>query len=132
MAAIEYPITVESVEFEKADTISPPLFRGEVGDFVAVRPCGEEYENKTYLGVMIGDVALTQMISFNKESGKLTVSKAMHNPGISVPQLGKIIYGCESWWGLISTPDDMKQITDQDIDNVWYVQALKALEDKAA
>lgn len=128
MGKIEYPITVSAIEFESYDTITAPLFQGKPGDFVAIRPCADEYENKTFLGIMVGDVALSQGVSFNKESGTLKVSKTFHNPGILVPELGKVIYGCESWWGLIKTPEDMEKITDQDINNVWYVQALKALE----
>lgn len=39
----------------------------------------------------------------------------------------QIVYGCESWWGEIKSPDHLREITNADIDNVWYVQALKLL-----
>jgi hypothetical protein len=52
----------------------------------------------------------------------------MHNPAIFVPTLGKLLYGCELWWSKISSPDDLRTISDADIDNVWYVQALKSLQ----
>ena len=29
---------------------------------------------------------------------------------------------------MLKTPEDFRQITDADIDNVWYVQALRGLE----
>ena len=49
----------------------------------------------------------------------------MHNPAIYVPELGKVIYGMESWWHAIKDEKELKDITDNDIDNVWYVKALK-------
>lgn len=33
----------------------------------------------------------------------------------------------ESWWALIKGPEHLKEITDGDIQSVWYVQALKAM-----
>ena len=32
------------------------------------------------------------------------------NPGIFVPELGKIIYGCESWWSEIDNPEDLRDM----------------------
>jgi len=49
---------------------------------------------------------------------------------IFVPELGEIIYGYASWWGHINSVDEIKDISDDDIDNVWYVQMLKAMETK--
>ena len=42
-----------------------------------------------------------------------------------MPELKKIIYGCESWWHEITSVEELKDITDSDIDNTWYVQLLK-------
>ena len=52
----------------------------------------------------------------------------MSNPAIYVPELRKIVFGCESWWGEIQSPDEIKDITDDDISNVWYVKLVKAME----
>ena len=52
----------------------------------------------------------------------------MHNPAIWVPDLKKIVFGMESWWGVLRSRTISKQITDADIQNVWYVKALQALE----
>ena len=41
-----------------------------------------------------------------------------------VPELKKIIYGCESWWHEISSADDFSGISDEDINNTWYVKLL--------
>jgi hypothetical protein len=52
----------------------------------------------------------------------------MRNPAIYVPALKRLVFGAGSWWGEIKTEDDLKEITDKDINDVWYVQALKALD----
>lgn len=42
-----------------------------------------------------------------------------------VPELGRIVWGCGSWWHKIKSEDDLRQITDDDIDKVCYVQLAK-------
>ena len=49
------------------------------------------------------------------------------NPAIYVFDLQRIIFGAESWWGIIENPEELKDITDDDINNIWYVKALKAM-----
>lgn len=44
---IEYPITVNEIETED---IKPYTLGYKCGTFCEIRPCGEEYENKSYLG----------------------------------------------------------------------------------
>lgn len=91
---------------------------------VKIRSCKEGHGDKTYFGIYIGDVALG--ISHSIKDGVVTASHASHNPAIFVPELGEIIYGCESWWGPIESEDEMdKLITDETISNVWYVKALR-------
>lgn len=123
--SIKYPITVQGINL-----IETKNFRSgmrEVGIFVSVRPCGDEYGKKTYLGVYLGDVATGASAFFNKGTGILEVGSAHYNPAIYIPDLKKVVFGYESWWGKINSADDLRQITDEDIGNVWYVQALKQL-----
>jgi hypothetical protein len=51
----------------------------------------------------------------------------MNNPAIFVFDLKKIVYGAESWWGMVESEDDLRDITDSTIDNVWYVKAMKEM-----
>lgn len=44
------------------------------------------------------------------------------NPAMLVPQLNKIIYGCGSWWHRIKSEKELREITDGDINNTWYVK----------
>ena len=121
---IEYPITVSKIEQKNPEYNTS----SRTGSLVKIRPCGEEYDNKTYLGVLLGDLPTNHIIRHNSESKVLTVDN-MTNPAIYVFELKKVIFGYESWWGVIENEDELKNITDEDIDNVWYVQLLKAMNE---
>lgn len=125
---MEFPITVNSVEFEEADPLRPKLlFGGACGDMVAVRPCADEFEGKTFLGVLLGEMPLTVGVAFNKETGSLHVRRQLYNPAIFIPERNAVVFGCGSWWGKIKNESQLRQITDNDIQNVWYVKALEQL-----
>lgn len=131
MAEIQFPITVNAIEFDEhtRDAHHPKLlFGGQCGDFVAVRPCGDRYAGKTFLGVLIGETALSLGVRWKEERNALVVARSMYNPMIYVPDLREVVWGCGSWWGKIRDKDHLRSITDEDINNVWYVQALKALD----
>lgn len=114
-------ITVKTIKIQEEG-----FDRIEKGYYVAVRPAKEK---RTYLGVMIGDAPLYIWGQFIKDRSELEI--IFHrNPAIFVPDLMKVILGCESWWTPLKTPEDLKQITDADINGVWYVKALKALAEK--
>lgn len=97
---------------------------------VKVRPCKEEYKDKTYIGIMIGDFATGSGFRVNDESIELTWGA--HNPAIYVPEINKLIFGYESWWSKITDMNEIKDITDKDIDDTWYVQLLKVQIEKQA
>lgn len=122
---IEYPITVNGIKTEPFD-YSYHL-SGEVGSLCKIRPCGKEYEDKTYLGLYLGELPWFISSSYKEETGILT-TKAASNPAILVFDLKKIIFGCESWWQIIKDKSELSDITDEDIDNVWYMQLLKAMK----
>lgn len=94
------------------------------GSLVKVRPCAEKYQGKTYIGILIGDVATGSSISVQDD--KIICEWSRHNPGIIIPEFGDIVYGMESWWGVIEKEEDLK---DVDPESVWYVKALKHLGD---
>jgi hypothetical protein len=106
--------------------LKPALFaRGAT--WVAIRPVDNK---RTYLGFLLGDMARGAGVRYDRESGVLSVSPGSHNPAIWVPDLGRVVYGFESWWGVLKGPDDLRKITDADIQSVWYVRALKDLEER--
>lgn len=119
---IKYPISVTGIDFGSGEMFHQNRVKGSL---VSIRPCADEYENKTFLGVYIGDLATSQMVRHSRESGVLSVSAAMHNPAIFVPDLNKVIFGYESWWGEIKSVDQVRKITDEDIEGAWYVKLLK-------
>lgn len=91
---------------------------------VKIRPCADEYKDKTFAGFYIGDVATSSSLKITDDN-KLQLNYSSHNPAIYVPELNKIFYGYESWWGEIENLEELKEITDSDIENVWYVKAIK-------
>lgn len=122
---IEYPIIVNEIESEE---IKPYTLGYECGTLCEIRPCGEEYENKSYLGIYLGELPITIATSYDKDTGVLK-NRAVNNPAIFVPELKKIIYGCESWWREIESAEDFAGISDNDIENTWYVSLLKKLKE---
>jgi len=97
------------------------------GSYVSVRPCGADNpENKTYLGIYLG--AAPRGISAEQDGDNIVIMfKEYNNPVMYVPALKRIVWGYESWWGPIETPDDLKAITDEDINTTWYVSALRSI-----
>lgn len=122
---IEYPIVVNGIHRDEIDVIQPSLM-DPLAKWVAVRPVEEEYKGKTYLGIMLGDIATHVSCYFN-EDGILSIGLAGHNPAMYVPDLNKIIWGYGSWWREIKTEKDLQKITDKNINNTWYVRALKEI-----
>jgi hypothetical protein len=102
---------------------------GKVGSLVKVRPCGKEYNNETYLGIYIGDLAIDGSAMLNRDTNEIEV-KHRTNPAMFVPKLKKLIFGCESYWTTIKSEKDFDEITDTDIDNVWYVKMMKEMWSK--
>lgn len=113
---VEFPITITGIFW--SDT--PPM-RSVHPELVAIRPCDGE---TTYVGIHVGDLPLGIHVMLNKETGVLMAMPSHYNPAIVVPELGKVVMGCESWWGKIKTQEDLKQISDSDIRNIWYVRAI--------
>jgi hypothetical protein len=99
----------------------------DAGKFVSIRPCAEEYGDKTYLGLYLGDMATTISLGYDKSTGQIKPQFYRHNPAIFVFDLKRIIFGMESWWGEITSEAQLRKITNDDINNVWYVKALEQL-----
>lgn len=120
---IPYPIEVVKVT-PKSKVVMDLL---PVGSWVAIRPVTDNPEQKTYLGVFLGALPVKNATASYHVKTKELSFLVHNNPGIYVPDLKKVVYGYESWWGRLKKPEDLRQITDQDIQNVWYVKALREL-----
>lgn len=112
------------------DTIRPSiLLRSSTkpGAMVAVRPVGSE---KTYLGMYL---CCAPTSVFGEQRGEdLVLRMSEHtNPAIYVPELDRIVWGYGSWWGEIESEEKLREITDDVIENQWYVRALKQLSEGA-
>lgn len=123
---IGYPFVVDDVKIDEIKYNNS--LSCEVGELVKIRPCDDK--NKTYLGVSLGDLPISNSISLNQKDSVLKIIN-LTNPAFYVFELKKIIFGCESWWGKIKSIDELKDITDGEIANVWYVKLLKgAIKDE--
>ena len=99
-----------------------PMF----GTLVAVRLAKSD---KTFLGVYLGDLTIDVHAMYHKVKKTLTL-QPVTNPAIFVPEIDRLVWGCESWWKPLKSAEDLKEITDADIESVWYVRALKELASK--
>lgn len=117
---IQYPIEVSGIDIPDRKGYRAG---SQTGKFVKIRPCKED---KTFLGIYLGEIDAGMMVQHSRETKELKIYRHF-NPAIFVPDLNKVVFGCESWWGIIESEDDLKEITNDDIENVWYVKALKTL-----
>jgi hypothetical protein len=121
---VKFPLTLDAIQPARA-----PRVREGVGRWCMVRPVKD---TKTYLGVYLGDLPLS-MDFYVRTSTKTLILNHHTNPALFVPDLKRVVWGVESWWGFMDRPEQLRQISDADIQNVWYVRALKDLaEQKAA
>jgi hypothetical protein len=127
---LKYPITVKKIDFPKCPPIQEKLlFGAKSGDMVAIRPCNKIYAEKTFLGILLGEIPLSCICTFNQKNGTLSISRGMYNPAIFIPELNKTILGAESFWGKIENEKQLQNITNEDIENVWYIKALKQIKE---
>ena len=83
-------------------------------------------DDRTYFGILLGSIAEHPTASI--DGNVVTVSSGLQNPAIFIPELKKICFGYESWWREIESPDELKDvISDEDIDNCFYMKLLRNL-----
>jgi len=134
-----WPMTIKGVKLGEGvgdkgygtNALIPSRRQSKGPTMVSIRPCGEEYGGKTYFGYLLGDMAHSFSTKQDPEDGKLAIEFSFYNPAMYVPELGEVIYGMGSWWGVIKNEADLKRITDNDISNVWYVKALLHMQGDA-
>lgn len=121
----EFPFQIDDIL--RHDLFDESFPGPHCGDIVAVRPCSGEGACKTYLGFSLGEFPSNIHLSYYQESRELEIGPAMRNPLIFIPVLRSLVWGYESWWHRIKSPDELKDITDEDIENVWYVQLINGM-----
>lgn len=53
--------------------------------------------------------------------------RSVCNPLIYVFETRTLVRGADSWWSRVESPDDLKKITDADIEATWYVKLLREM-----
>ena len=120
---IQFPITIADIV---TNPCKPEHLGHEPGALVAVRPADEE---RTYLGIYVGDLPMFVSSSYDRKCRTLNVTP-VRNPAMFVPALNRLVFGAESWWHEIKSPEELGDITDADIDGQFYVQYLKQIGKK--
>ncbi len=127
----KFPIEISGIDWKvDVGVKSKSLFsRDECqpGSFVAIRSVKEGHGDKTYLGLLVGYVPIHVDAAYDKVSKRLEINVSGDNPAIFIFDLNEVVLGAESWWGPIKDEAHLRQITQDDIENVWYIKALKAL-----
>lgn len=119
---ITYPIEVEDIELNNEEK---PLKQNEnTGRICRIRCCGKD--DTTYLGFYLGECPISNTVNYYKDTKILKVGY-LSNPAIFVPKLNRVVYGCESWWNFIKDPDNIENITDELINDQWYMKMVKNL-----
>lgn len=125
---LKFPIEISGVKCKPNKPTSPAINGAAIGDLVSIRPCGKwNKESKTFVGLFLGDWPIENLYEFEKKT-KILHIRSHGNPAIFVFDLKRIVFGCESWWGKIENEEQLKKITDEDINNIWYVKLLKEMQ----
>ena len=119
---LPFPLAVENVLVEQPEIGDVSGTR--IGSIVVVRPCDPAFEDKTYLGILVGEMPLHIALQYDADAKELIAYSAWSNPMIVIPSESAIVYGYESWWKAVGSEDDLKDITDDEILSQPYMVAL--------
>lgn len=119
---IQYPIAVQGINVlyntEESESRLP------IGTVVKVQPFADKYQNKTYTGIYLGELAMSVSVSYNEKTESLTVVD-MPNSAIFVPALKKILWGAECRWEI--KDDTSRDPVDSGTESLWYSQLGKMM-----
>jgi len=121
-----------------ANTIEARSVENKFGDILETdKNCGrlvkvrlaQKGEVKTHLGVYLGKIPTTSFTDYDPTTQIVTVKPSMKNPMMYVPDLGRIVFGFESWWGFIELEEakTFSPITQEDIQNSPAVVMASAM-----
>lgn len=121
---IEFPIVVEEIEYGDFEPWNNNICLAKVR-------IASDKNKRTWLALYLGNFPHMPYVNYSDKTKKLKFGMAT-NPCLYVPALGRIVWGDESWWSRIESKDDLKDITDSDIDSQWYMQLLDCLNEESA
>ena len=122
---IEWPCEVAGIDYD-LDDFKVREASGRIGTPVRVRPCGEGFGGRTYLGILVGDLPHLPYAKLDVDTGRLRFG-AVSNPLILLPTEGKAVWGAESWWSALAPGDDLggiADIRDEEIMGAWYMRGI--------
>lgn len=90
---------------------------------VEVNPCADEYQNKSLIGLYLGD--FPQSVSGTYTEDKFVIKPSRSNPLIYIPDTNTVVFGSNSFWRKVEKIEDFKGISKEEIENTWYVKLFK-------
>lgn len=94
---VAMPIEVRGIAPRQAGAPGVQHRGADVGKTVSVRLAGDD--QKTYAGVYLGDLPLNLGFRYHRDT-KILEPYTVSNPAMWVPELGRVVWGAESWWAL--------------------------------
>lgn len=88
----------------------------EIGSPVRVRL----EDGTTHLGILAANAPVDIDVGYDEGAHEFRVGPAITNPLIVVPELHRLVWGYESWWAEVSGPEDLRDITDEEIAAAWW------------
>lgn len=88
---MEFPLNVKKITHPKIDIFQDPPAGFRCGEKVAVHPL-EKVSNKSYSGVLLGEMATGISAEYDNKSQALTVKPEMHLSAIFVPELQRLVF----------------------------------------
>ena len=117
---LQFPIQVDHIEVAR----QIPSEQLKHAQLVCVRLAGDYQTHLGFLLDYFGNLGPEVTVSYTKEDKALKVF-TYGTPIMFVPALGRVVYGSECWWTRITSEEELREITDEDIDNCWYVKAFR-------
>lgn len=120
---IRYPLTISGIESEGMSGVPSRERPGRL----ALVWFMEGDERMTELGIVLGELAVEPIVSYDGDTGVLSV-RELANPAIFVPSVGRIVWGMESWWHE-TTIGDIERVFGDGDRRVALAKAWTALAD---
>lgn len=121
---LKTPTEIQEIEIEYTRKEKDLFYKN--GTLVRIQPIKKEYKGKTYLGILIGQIQVGTGVRVYEKEKRIKISPK-YNTAIYVPELKEIILGVESWWSTIEKPEQLKQITTEEIQSSPIAQIIKGM-----
>lgn len=119
---LQFPIEVN--EIINSPVVPDKLYPAEPGTLCRVRLCGSLDGTKPLIGIYAGELPDEIYSSYDCKT-KSVVNQLSKSTAIFVPELKRLVYGCECFWSVIKSRQELKDLVSSDTDFAFYSKFLK-------